>query len=617
MVSRKFSFIKKTLTTALGASLILCSISGIAAASTQVSQSSVKNGYQLEYLDRGLTAAKVSNGVFLSWRLLGHEVTGYSDKGLTGTNFNVYRSGEKIATVTDSTNYLDAAGTAASEYSVVAVVDGEETDASGIVKPWASNYLDVPLKVPAPGTTPKGENYTYSANDTSVGDVDGDGQYELFVKWDPSNSKDVSQKGYTGKTYIDCYTLEGKLLYRIDLGVNIRAGAHYTQFNVYDFDGDGKAEIMFKTAPGTKVIKYDDAGNVASEKYITMLPEDIAAGYSNTDDYRYSAADYYDHLVRMFQDYQNHPEVVAGHWPATIEEAFRPLEALFTGSQALPPMPIHPYPLSVEDARTLADYYIDVLAPKRSANNQLRTFDGFILTGPEYLSVFNGATGDEMETIRFKTGRTDDGLMWGDYALGRVEPGNRVDRFMSGIAFLDGKKPYSIMVRGVYTRVTMVAYSWNGQHLEEYWNVDSGWVPMTNPFFDTPHGRPGTNPGYEGLTTQGGHSMSVADVDFDGKQEIIYAASTIDDDGTVMYNSSGAMPPASEAPGEIRRIGHGDMLHVADIDPDRAGLEIFMVHEGATSVPYGYTMRDARTGEVIYGAYTGRDTGRGMIGDVN
>ncbi|RED59178.1 cohesin domain-containing protein [Cohnella lupini] len=597
--------------------MIFSSMTGIVAASVQTNQSTIKNGYQLEYLDRGLVAAKVTNGVFLSWRLLGNEVTGYSDEGLTGANFNVYRDGEKIATVTDSTNYLDAAGTVTSEYSVVSVVNDVEKETSDTVTPWANNYLDIPLKVPAPGQTPKGEAYTYSANDTSVGDVDGDGQYELFVKWDPSNSKDVSQKGYTGNEFIDCYTLEGKLLYRIDLGVNIRAGSHYTQFSVYDFDGDGKAEVMFKTAPGTKVIKYDEAGNVASERYITMLPEDIAAGYSNTDDYRYSADDYYDHLVRMFQDYQNHPEVVAGHWPATLEEAFRPLEALFTGSQAIPPMPVHQYPLSLADAQTLADYYIDVLAPKRSANNQLRTFEGFILSGPEYLSIFNGETGDEMETIRYKVGRTDDGLMWGDYALGRVEPGNRVDRYMSGIAFLDGKKPYSLVVRGVYTRVTMVAYSWNGEHLEEYWTVDSGWVPMTNPFFDNPHGRLGTNPGYEGLTTQGGHSMTAADVDSDGKQEIIYAASTIDDDGTVMYNSAGVMPVGSEAPGQTRRIGHGDMLHVADIDPDRPGLEIFMVHEGAASVPYGYTLRDALTGEIIYGAYTGRDTGRGMVGDIN
>lgn len=617
MVIMKSSFMKSALTTVLGATLLFSGISGVTAAGGQATQPTLKSGYQLEYLDRGLVAAKVSNGIFLSWRLLGNEVTGYSSKGMTGTDFNVYRDGVKIAEVTDSTNYLDTAGTTDNEYSVVAVVNGEEMEASDTVKSWAADYLKIPLQVPPAGKTPAGENYTYSANDVSVGDVDGDGQYEYFVKWDPSNSKDVSQKGYTGNQYIDCYTLEGKLLYRIDLGINIRAGAHYTQFNVYDFDGDGKAEIMFKTAPGTKVIKYDDEGNVASEKYITMLQEDLDAGYKNTDDYRYSATDYYNHLVQMFMNYHNHPEVVAGHWPATLEEAFRPLEALFTGSQALTPMPVHNYPLSLEDAKTLADYFIDVLAPKRSSNNQLRSFEGFVMTGPEYLSVFSGETGDELETIRFKVGREDDGLIWGDYALGRVEPMNRVDRFMSGIAFLDGNKPYSLIVRGVYTRVTMVAYSWNGKHLEEYWFVDSGHVPMTNPFFDSPHGRLGTNPGYEGLTTQGGHFMSAADVDGDGKQEVIYAASTIDDDGTVMYNSEGVMPAGSEAPGEIRRIGHGDALHVADIDPDRPGLEIFMVHEGATSVPYGYTMRDALTGEIIYGEYTGKDTGRGIIGDFN
>lgn len=170
--------------------------------------------------------------------------------------------------------------------------------------------------------TPAGEAYTYSANDMSVGDVDGDGQYEFFVKWDPSNAKDVSQKGYTGKTYIDAYTLDGQLLYRIDLGVNIRAGAHYTQMLVYDFDGDGKAEMMFKTAPGTKIIKYNKKGKVTSEKYITLPKQDRKAGYSNEDDYRLSADGYYDHVVDMFKNWHKHDEVVKGNWPATLEEAF-------------------------------------------------------------------------------------------------------------------------------------------------------------------------------------------------------------------------------------------------------------------------------------------------------
>ncbi len=256
---------------------------------------------QLEDLDRGLVAASTSEGVFLSWRLLANEVSAYSNFGLRGTDFNVYRDGEMIATVTTSTNYLDAEGTDSSEYYVSAVVDGDEIgDISEVVTPWEHSYYDIPLQKPEDGVTPAGETYTYSANDMSVGDVNGDGQYEYIVKWDPSNSKDVSQVGYTGNTYIDTYKIDGTLLYRIDLGVNIRSGAHYTQFLVYDFDGNGKAELMFKTAPGTKVIRYDEDGNVVSEEYITLPQVDLDAGYSHTDDYRFSAEDYYEHVVEMF-----------------------------------------------------------------------------------------------------------------------------------------------------------------------------------------------------------------------------------------------------------------------------------------------------------------------------
>lgn len=110
--------------------------------------------------------------------------------------------------------------------------------------------------------------------------------------------------------------------------------------------------------------------------------------------------------------------------------------------------------------------------------------------------------------------------------------------------------------------------------------------------------------------------MSVADVDGDGKHEIIYGAATIDDDGTLLYSSFAELPPESAAPGEMARLGHGDALHVADIDPDRPGLESFMVFEGAQYAPYGFALRDARTGDVLYGEYSGRDTGRGMVGDI-
>jgi hypothetical protein len=295
--------------------------------------------------------------------------------------------------------------------------------------------------------------------------------------------------------------------------------------------------------------------------------------------------------------------VVAGHWPATLEDA-------------LGIAPAYAYPLSRADAQALADYFIDVYAPARSARNLLRSFQGFILDGPEYLSVFEGATGKELQTVHYTPGRHDDGLMWGDYALGRIEPGNRVDRFLATVAYLDGSRPSAVFARGYYTRSTLVAYDWDGRRLSERWFVDSGFVPMTNPFNDNPHQRDGLDPEFATLTTQGAHSLSSADVDGDGKQEIVYGSATIDDDGSLLYSSFDIMPAGSANPGALERLGHGDAMHVTDIDPSRPGLEIYMAHEGGRFVPYGHAMRDAATGEVLFGTYTGVDTGRGMVGDI-
>ncbi|THV37080.1 rhamnogalacturonan lyase [Glycomyces buryatensis] len=560
------------------------------------------DGVQLENLDRGLVAAVTDDGVFLSWRLLADEVSGYNDSGLTGTDFNVYRDGELLSTVSDSTNYLDTAGVAEAEYKVVRVVNGKEKGKGVTVTPWSENYLDVPLSKPAGGTTPAGEAYEYRANDVSVGDLTGDGKYEYVVKWDPTNSKDVSQVGYTGNTYLDAYTQSGEQLWRIDLGVNIRSGAHYTQFDVYDFDGDGVSEVMMKTAPGTKTTSYVKD----KERYIDLPRRDVRNGVTHQDDYRLSASGYYDHLVGMFMGWSEHEEVVAGNWPATIESALG-ADDQFDFS----------YPLSQEDAETLADYFIDVYAPARSSRNQLRAFEGFILSGPEYLSVFDGTTGLEMDTVDFPVERGDDGLLWGDYAMSRIEPGNRVDRFLSSVAYLDGEHPSAIFSRGYYTRTTIAAYDWNGRHLKQRWLADSGHAPMSNPFNDGPHGVEGPDPEWGTLTTQGDHSMSTADVDGDGKQEIVYGGATLDHDGSLLYSSYDTMPEGSANPGAEAKLGHGDAEHVGDFDPDREGLEIFGVFEGGRWAPYGYAMRDAETGEVLWGGYTGRDTGRGMVGDID
>ncbi|WP_405327755.1 pseudouridine synthase [Fibrobacter sp.] len=220
---------------------------------------------QMENLTRGLVASNVGKGMLVSWRLLGTDDP--------ATEFNLYRDGKKIASVAKNagTNYLDAAGSTTSKYTVAAVVEGKEQAQiaqSLVLDKTVSNsgksfpYKTLKLEVPAAQTMPDGEKCTYTPNDMSAADLDGDGEYELILKWDPSNAHDNSQTGYTGTVFIDAYKLDGTRLWRIDLGKNIRAGAHYTQFQVFDYDGDGKAEMIVKTADGT----IDGTGKAIGDK---------------------------------------------------------------------------------------------------------------------------------------------------------------------------------------------------------------------------------------------------------------------------------------------------------------------------------------------------------------
>ncbi|WP_342571709.1 rhamnogalacturonan lyase [Paenibacillus sp. FSL R5-0749] len=419
---------------------------------------------QMEYLDRGVVAVKTGTGVFVSWRLLGTEGSNVS--------FNVYRDGTKVnaTPITNSTNLQDASGTSSSKYTVRAVVSGTEQAASAAASVWGNNYLSVPLSVPAGGTTPDGVAYTYSANDASAGDLDGDGEYELIVKWDPSNSKDNSQSGYTGEVFIDAYKLNGTRLWRIGLGKNIRAGAHYTQFMVYDLDGDGKAEVAMKTADGTK----DGTGVVIGD-----------------------------------------------------------------------------------------------------ASKDYRNSSGYVLSGPEFLTVFNGQTGKALSTVNYEPARGNVSD-WGD------NYGNRVDRFLAAIAYLDGERPSLVMARGYYTRTVLVAYNWRNGQLTKQWTFDSN---------------TSGNSGYAG---QGNHNLSVADVDGDGKDEIVYGAMAVDDNGKGLYTTG---------------LHHGDAMHLSDLDPDRPGLEVFQVHETPSNA--GVEFRDAGTGQLIWGVKTTKDIGRGMAADID
>ena len=420
------------------------------------------NGRRMETLDRGVVAVGSGSGTLVSWRLLATDPA--------GVGFAVYRSGTRLTAtpVTGSTNYLDAGAPAGATYTVRPVVGGVEQAASAPSLTMAGGYLDVPVSPPAGGTTPDGVAYTYAANDASVGDLDGDGQYEVVLKWDPTNSKDNSQSGYTGDVYVDGYELSGQRLWRIDLGRNIRAGAHYTQFQVYDDDGDGRAEIAMRTADGTVDGRGTVIGNASA-------------------DHRNSA--------------------------------------------------------------------------------------GYVLAGPEYLTLFDGRTGAARSTVGYEPPRGTVSA-WGD------SYGNRVDRFLAGTAYLDGSHPTLITSRGYYTRTVIVAWDVRGGALVRRWTFDS----------DVAGSR------YAG---QGDHQLAIADVDGDGRDEIVFGAMAVDDDGTALWNTGN---------------GHGDALHVGDLDPSRPGLEVFKVDEDGSKPSSWFA--DARTGQVLWTTAPNGDNGRGVSEDV-
>ncbi|MGP3982502.1 rhamnogalacturonan lyase [Streptomyces sp. KR80] len=432
---------------------------------------------QVEKLDRGLISVHTGNGNFLSWRLLAQDAP--------GTAFNVYRDGRKVtATPITRTNFVDSGAAADAVYTVRPVVNEvEQTSTASAERSLrmaahteggvgvTASTRDVPLQIPPGGSTPSG-SYTYEANDGSVGDLDGDGQYEIVLKWQPTNAKDNAQSGYTGNTIIDAYKLDGRRLWRIDLGRNIRSGAHYTQFQVYDYDGDGKAEVAMKTADGTK----DGTGKVIG-----------------------------------------------------------------------------------------------------SASADHRNSSGYIITGPEYLTVFNGLTGAVMSTVNFEPARGNI-CDWGDCK------GNRGDRFLAGTAYLDGQRPSLIMGRGYYEKSTIAAWDFRNGQLTLRWKFDSGSA-----------GRQWTG--------RGTHSLSIADVDANGTDEIIYGGMTINANGTGRYTTN--------------FYAHGDALHVGDFVPSRSGKEIWQIHEQSSGA--AATLRDANNGRVIMqknNTCNCEGPARGVAGDV-
>ena len=423
-----------------------------------------------EKLDRGVVAVRQADGrAFISWRTLMTDPKGAA--------FDVYRNGQKLnqAPLTKGgTWFIDDNPTDEAVYEVRCEMEegrGKKEDISHLTSsvshqpsslfplPSPIGYLPIPLQKP---------DEMHTANDASVADVDGDGQYEIILKWDPWNAHDNSHDGMTGPTLLDCYRLNGERLWRIDLGQNIRSGAHYTPFIVYDLDGDGKAELMVKTADGTR----DAKGTVIGD--------------------------------------------------------------------------------------SLADY---------------RNPAGRILTGPEYISVFNGLTGAVMDTKPYIPERGDVNN-WGD------NRGNRSERYLAAVGYFGGRTPSAVFCRGYYTRSVLAAWDWDGHELKQRWVFDTNDAPWAS---------------YAG---QGNHNLRVADVDSDGWDEITYGSMAVDHDGKGLYNTG---------------MGHGDAIHLI-ADHKDGQLYIWDCHENKRD---GSDLRNAKTGEVVFQVKSSTDVGRAMAADID
>ncbi len=460
---------------------------------------------QMEKLNRGLIAVRtydaprngISNGVYLSWRLLG-------DESLENQAFDIYKNGTKIYTTGphDATCYTDKNGTendiykvvkagadASAEPGVKAFTEGNHTARGSYVgnvsEANSFSWVDIPLVRPANVKNHGGSTSVYygdgcGPNDASVGDLDGDGDYELVLKWDPSDSKDSASGGYTGNVYIDAYEISpdnGGYMWRIDLGKNIRAGAHYTQFMVYDLDGDGRSEVAMKTAPGS----LDGTGQYVNR----VLDRPLVAGVDDND-------------------------------------------KVYLSGKGVP------------------------------------------TSGGEYLTVFDGETGEALYTTDYISRDAGD---WGDSKF------NRSERYLAAVAYLNGETPSLIMCRGYYARAMVRAYDWDGSRLNLIWEHN------------------GDSKRDDSLYGQGNHNLSVADVDNDGRDEIVYGSAVLDDNGKAIGNT---------------KMGHGDAMHVSDFNNDGV-QEVFSVKEDSGGYSRSEDFRVASTGQAIYSKKYSADNGRGLM----
>lgn len=443
-------------------------------------------------LKRGLMALHLEAGNLVSWRARKSDTRNYK--------FRLYRGNSATAQssrvnnnnfIMGKTNFLDTGGNAGQYYKLEVYDDRNqlvETEVSGPT--WSGQVKYITLQGGAP-TDPTSARATYTPNDASFCDMDGDGEYDIILKWAPSNEKDAASSGTTSPAFYSCYKLDGTRMWMLHTGQNMFNSAHTTPFVAWDLDGDGFGEFMVKTAPGA----IDGAGNY-------------------------------------------------------------------------------------------------VLLPGDNPTDNLKSGRGKQDHGSEYITVFDGATGVELQTIRYHTAYADVTTnFWGDNEQ------NRSERYLAGIAWLSGEdeNPSAIFARGYYSGCNIGAYDWDGADLTLRWlhrgtSANAGTVTYAD----------GTVKNLsKSVYGEGAHSFSVGDVTGDGKQEITYGSGALNVDGTTLYRTG---------------LGHGDATHLGDFIPSRPGQEFFMVHEKS---PYGSDLRDARTGEILLRATAGGDTGRGLIAHYN
>ncbi len=437
---------------------------------------------QAEDLGRGLTAVPSGGGILVSWRYLGTDSADIS--------FNLYRNGEKIAKISDTTNYLDENGSSGDTYRVVALSGGVETDDEDTATAWDKEYISIPVKQYDEGD--------YIVDDASVGDLDGDGEYEIIVRRTPSNYFDQLQTDGTTVTdsrvaypLIEAYKMDGTYMWTLDIGKN-EANEIDVNFLVYDIDGDGKAEVIMRSYDGMT----DGVGNV----------------------------------------------------------------------------------IGIADA----DY---VQSLQKQKDRQ------YLSEGNEYLSVFDGETGAEVARTDLLPAR-DPLSSWSSNYTDTSRLTKRASHYLLSTAYLNGETPSIVMLRGAWDAVKLAAWDYKDGEFTELWQYDSGSSSSIDNLF---------NAGY--------HSMAVADIDFDGKDEILSGAGAIDDDGTFMYATY------ADKDGEIK-LGHGDAFDVAKMDPDYDGYYVWACHE-TKELPANIDLHDARTGQVLYGFNKPKDTGRSRAADID